>query len=117
MKITISMDGNTGKTKKRLFTNGNSGSFRWHEPQRDSGSPFNSESSQDDGMRLSNREEVEAFSSTEGEIQVGEELFTELCDAWLKTHGSRVLKKILQDWDKIKNRKPKDEKIINNNNS
>lgn len=66
-----------------------------------------SSSDSQDNMFSSPREEVGAYASDEGEIMVGEELFTELCDAWLKTHGSRVLKKVLQDWEKIKHKKPK----------
>lgn len=80
------------------------GGFRSRKDRFDSAS---SSPDENNDMFLSTREEVDAFSSDEGEIHVGEELFMELCDAWLKTHGSRVLKKVLQDWEKIKNKKPK----------
>jgi len=97
----------SNKTNNKAFSSSTSGSpFGWSKRK---GGATQSVSSDDEyDLRLSDREEVGAFSSDDNEIQVGEELFIELCDAWIKTHGAKVLKQVLSNWDKLKNKKPKD---------
>lgn len=39
---------------------------------------------------------VDAPINDEGEVIVGEDLFMEMCDAWLETHGAKVLETVLK---------------------
>jgi len=43
----------------------------------------------------SNRVEVDADSNQEGEVIVGEDLFMEMCDAWISVHGHEAIVKAL----------------------
>jgi len=52
-------------------------------------------------MDKDNRREVDCFSTDEGIIQVGEELFQEICEAWLDTHGIEIVEKCLQSRKKV----------------
>lgn len=49
--------------------------------------------------------EVDALADNEGAIRVGEELFVELCLAWIETHGKDILEDLLLD--RIESKKPK----------
>lgn len=45
-------------------------------------------------------------------ITVGEELFTEICDAWLNVHGSQVMEKILAKKKLSKGKSKKNRQVI-----
>jgi len=57
-----------------------------------------------DAQRMKVDLDKHGYDSESEQVVVGEELFTELCDAWLKVHGNKVLiealkkhKSIIQD--------------------
>lgn len=55
----------------------------------------NNMETEDEIIKKSKRIEVDAESDDEGRIPVGEALFVELCFAWIETHGSEILEKVL----------------------
>jgi len=74
----------------------NDNSFKWDSD--DDLDSSESMSSDDDHTRKSKNyyETVTAQMDDDDNIQVGESLFTDLCETWLNVHGSAVIEKILQ---------------------